>query len=93
MKEQLAHIEELQELSDSQKVDYMKLEAQIKLIKKNNAQAVVDKHTAMDNLREHLASHRDSITLREEHAEAILEKDAQLEVMQDEHTLALSKKS
>ena len=31
MKEQLAQIEELQELSDSQKVDYMKLEAQIKL--------------------------------------------------------------
>ena len=43
----------------------MKLEAQIKLIKKNNAQAVVDKHTAMDNLREHLESHRDSETLKE----------------------------
>ena len=64
----------------------------MKLIKKNNAQAVVDKHAAVVDLRQHIASteeqtktFRDFESLRQEHAEALVEKDAQLECVKDEH--------
>ena len=68
----------------------------MKQIKKNNAQAVVDKRAALDDLRQHQAETEeqskyflDYEKLMQDSAEAILEKDTEMEALRDEHKIAL----
>ena len=65
-------------------------------IKKNNAQAVVDKRAAIDNLHQHMADTEeqskmflDFEKLQKDKAEALQEKDTAIEAMKDQHSQAL----
>ena len=65
-------------------------------IKKNNAQAVVDKRAAIDNLQQHMAlteeqsrTFLDFAKLKQDNADALQEKDTAIEAMKDQHSQAI----